>query len=95
MNSTSLFQITVKNNSSDEGGGLTSAANANLQHEHHQPKLDKEGTTEKTELDIKLLPESLIYTKLFILAKDPFEVGENITSIHVPRCNLSYLHLLR
>lgn len=54
---------------------LTSAANANLQHDH-QPKLDKESTTEKTEFDIKLLPKPLIYTKLFILAKDPFEVRE-------------------
>lgn len=84
----------MKNNSSDEAGGLTSAVNANLQHDH-QPKLDREGTTETTEFYIKLLSKSLIYTKLFILAKDPFEVGEKITNIHVPRCNLSYLRYLR
>lgn len=51
---------------------LTSATNANLQHEVHQPKQDKEGTTEKTEFNIKLFPKSLTYAKLFILAKDPF-----------------------
>lgn len=36
---------------------------------------DKEGTTEKKEFNIKLLPKSLTYAKLFILAKDPLLSG--------------------
>jgi len=51
---------------------LASATNVNLQHEVHQPKQDKEGTTQKTKFNIKLLPKSLTYTKLFMLGKDPF-----------------------
>lgn len=50
---------------------LASATNANLQHKVYQPKQDKKGITEKTEFNIKLLPKSLTYTKLFTLAKDP------------------------
>lgn len=74
---------------------LASATNASLQQKVHQPKQDKEVTTEKTEFNIKLLPKSLVYAKLFILAKDPLEVGENILYIHITIWNLSYLHYLR
>lgn len=55
---------------------LVSVTNTNPQHKVHQPKQDiskgQESTTEKTKFNIKLLPKSLTYAKLLILAEDPF-----------------------